>query len=810
MADDTTHTAELELASDILSAFKAANQLNREQNLKDFFRRPTQFSNGNLTSADGVRPVGWSPIGIFSQLLSLPIYANKIAGLRGIRASTIFTLQVNATRFTQGRYILAFIPSGGSTRTNAIYSLNANIASLMQRTQLPHVEVDLNCDSQVTLKVPFASSYLYYATEGATQSNTTSPGNIGYVDFYTYIAANSGTNTEYRLWVHFEDVEFYMPSVPQSAAEGEQKKAGIGPVESAARLTSTVLQGIQKIPVLSDYARPLRWVADITGNAAAAFGWSKPEIASPIMVVGRNRGYQNTNVDGADMSIKLAYSSKNEVSVVAGVAGTNIDEMSLKYIQSIPAWFRTLNWNVSNNTSGTLLASINLSPSSFTNSFVISTVAANSIPPCSFPQVFMQKYRGSFKFRLKFVKTEFHTGRISVVFVPWNQYGGFSVSSGYNASHWVNRQILDVKFGNEWTLEFPYTQSSAYLPTGSWYGRVEFYIENDLQAPPTVAQTVNILLEVMGGDDLEYAEPTYIQNVPFLPSTAQSGQFECEAYDEVIGTSNSKSDGELYAQVCIGERIMSLRQLLKIAQPRFFSNGPLGIQSAKAYGTLMQCYPWSIEMSMPSTATPGFASAPALSCDFFTLFGSLFAMGRGSVRLKIFNQCPPSAGAVFIYKTGVPATGTGQYTPGDVVTGDQTNHTLATQQLYPVLASGNMLCQVPVQDGLTGEIQCPMYNSTFAYPTRDTMTITNDASNQMTINLASVIPSYTVLATNVQQVLANGTANAKPTTMQAYFLRSAGDDFSFHQFISVPLMVPTFSTLVSGTGGMYGPAFVPV
>jgi hypothetical protein len=57
-----------------------------------------------------------------------------------------FTIAVNADPFQQGRYILAWVPLAGAAHDGTKYGLTINqkLCSLVQRTTVPHVEIDLN------------------------------------------------------------------------------------------------------------------------------------------------------------------------------------------------------------------------------------------------------------------------------------------------------------------------------------------------------------------------------------------------------------------------------------------------------------------------------------------------------------------------------------------------------------------------------------------------------------------------------------------------------------------------------------------
>jgi len=88
------------------------------------------------------------------------------------------------------------------------------------------------------------------------------------------------------------------------------------------------------------------------------------------------------------------------------------------------------------------------------------------------------------------------------------------------------------------------------------------YVLNNLEAPPNVAQDITLLYEVSAGKDFELSEPADISGVPTQIYVPQMGMNVCELVSETIGNAN-KEETDVPARLCIGERFMSIRQMLK-------------------------------------------------------------------------------------------------------------------------------------------------------------------------------------------------------------------------------------------------------
>jgi hypothetical protein len=79
------------------------------------------------------------------------------------------------------------------------------------------------------------------------------------------------------------------------------------------------------------------------------------------------------------------------------------------------------------------------------------------------------------------------------------------------------REIIDIREQTEVTLNLPYMIPESYLwtdPTASWSGNTSYYsgqidiqILNDLMAPETCPQTIDILVFVKAGPDFEFQVP---------------------------------------------------------------------------------------------------------------------------------------------------------------------------------------------------------------------------------------------------------------------------------------------------------------
>lgn len=183
--------------------------------IKQFLAKPTKILQGDLTATD--TPTTFSNIACTEALVTSPVYSQKLNGVMSLRFTTVVTLQVNANKFQQGRYILAFVPTGGASPNGTSPDdsvttwINMHRQNKTQITQLPHVEIDINKTTEVQLRIPYQSAFSAYAFNNCL-AGVPSFGDPGVFFLYPYsplVSAAGSVSAGFTLWVHYEDVETF-------------------------------------------------------------------------------------------------------------------------------------------------------------------------------------------------------------------------------------------------------------------------------------------------------------------------------------------------------------------------------------------------------------------------------------------------------------------------------------------------------------------------------------------------------------------------------------------------------------------------
>lgn len=767
-----------------------------------FLAKPINISSGNFNTTDlsGTFPQIYVP----AQLIQKSVWRDKLSGYFGFRATMCFRLQVNGNRFQQGRYMLTFCPTGGAssgalTPGQAWVDLHSN--TLKQRSQLPRVEIDINCDTEATLRVPFNSAFDFYRVQELYDSNWYH--NLGVLRIYPYVpltVAATGSNTcSYTLWAHLEDVELIgndVPITPQmanftsstkksrknNASEQEANSALVGPLQSMAMKVSKASGYLAPVPMLGSFATPVSWAADIAANVASVFGWSSPANMEALRRVGRNTMMYSNNVDKIDQSLPLALSVKNAVTVLPGFSGTNIDELDIAHIASIPAWHNTYSWSDSV-VAGTQLFAISLSPQTFKSTRTYLTQTATDLTPLAYIGNKFAYWRGGITLTIKFVKTEFHSGRLAVVYVPTDWKTTTTNSVNYDNSSYLQRDIIDIRLQNEVTFTIPYFSPQPYLPATTSMGTLRVYIVDQLVAPASVPTTISLITEVSGAPDMEFSVYAASYGIPALGITAQSAAIfpdksTCSLASKTVGTMKEGQFQLDTSQAAIGERVLSLRSLLK----KFvaFQFKPTGIK----FGKTVNCIPFGSQYSNISPSTNAF---PNNGNDLYGELASIFMYSRGGVRLKyiVTRQVRTMTDISWpMYGTSMNTSFNGTVY-NDLITYDNYpfKNTALTNSSF--IAAPFPTVYSLVEQERCIEVQVPQYTYTHSRNNADCM-VGPTASYGYVVN-SNRISSPTVLSTYPVK------EDGWDIDIYPVVLRAGADDVNFGGFVSIPPLIYTLS-----------------
>lgn len=622
------------------------------QDIKSFLNRPIKLRAGSWTTATSGTFIA---IDLPFEALSNTIYTAKVQGFLNFRAKAVVRLQVNANRFVQGRLIMHYIPQA---QISGMYPANRNL-NLTTITQQPNVQLDANTESEAILEIPYTSPKLYYDL-------TTGDGEMGALYVSVYQALNygvGGVDADYTLWLHFEDVELEIPTIPgtfltQSGkikskirrkariepADEELKQSGNGPISSFSKVIGDVADTVSnwKIPLVSEVAGEVSWVAKAVTGVASFFGFSNPRSESlhdGFKYSIWNHSQNNNLGNHAEM---LAYSGDNKLETLPGLGPTDLDEAAINYIVSKDVFFDSFTWSQAS-IAGDQISTVTINKGTFKSETVVNdganfwTIAYHT--PVSFFQNYFKYWRGSVKITLKFVKTEFHTGRIAVSYYPHPNQTYPGVIS-IDDTNYLLRDIVDLRDGNECSFVIPYTNNNPWIDRDDQIGTFFVHIINPLVSPDGCATSIEVLMEVSAGSDFEVACFEPLATREFTPMVVDNAAFVSQSgslpSNPVIGKSDAIGNGVINqydlapSKYVMGEKVVSVYNIMKRFTRLFQYN-------TAATHTGMTLNPFEIN-AMGSGISGAAYSISNFTNDTISIFTSFYAYSRGSVNMRVVEK----------------------------------------------------------------------------------------------------------------------------------------------------------------------------
>lgn len=162
-------------------------------------------------------------------------HLDKVRGYLGLRATVTFRLVVNADKFTMGRLVLSYQPSN-------VYYLERR-SDYRHVSQLEHVELDLNTDTEAALTIPHRGPYTHFDL-------TNKKYDTGFFRITEYLL-HRGNPYSWTIYASFSDIDLLGPTAVTTVAyqgnlEIEEKKE---PISSKLAQLSSVATSFAAVPI---------------------------------------------------------------------------------------------------------------------------------------------------------------------------------------------------------------------------------------------------------------------------------------------------------------------------------------------------------------------------------------------------------------------------------------------------------------------------------------------------------------------------------------------------------------------------------
>lgn len=710
-----------------------------DAHLENFFSRPIKIASYNWAVGANLFE-SFDPWTLF---FTNPRVLNRIANYNLLRCRLCVKVVLNGNGFHYGRAIMSYNPlhtMDTLTKDRAFFNID-----IVEASQRPHIYLNPTTSSGGTMCLPFI--YPLNAIS-IPQEKWSEMGECTIHGMQSLKHANGASDSvTVSVFAWAEDVSLSAPTsaepasmVPQAGVYTPQAdEYGTGIVSMPASFIARAAGALADAPMIGLYAKATQLAASTVATIAKTFGFSRPNDISAIVpykptVVGN---IANTNMP--DSAIKLTLDAKQELSCdtrTFGLDGT--DEMTIKSIATRESYFTSFSWLISK-TAEECLFSIRNCPS-ISRSQTISTVLERHLPACAFVTMPFKYWRGTMKYRFQIVCSQFHKGRLKVVYDPAGP-----VTNEYNTAY---TRIIDIAEEKDFTVEIGWGQPTTFLENPGFdftpfstaplsamegaNGVLSVYVVNELTVPNSIADNnIEVNVFVSAGDDFEVVEPTeeFIRQLSwYMPQsgvyTPQAGEDPDahetseenaplqETIDESMAPTLSDSDNTF--DVFFGDPVVSIRQLLK----RYCLSRVWGV-NANGTDTYMMCNIQTSNLPPPRGYAPGaldIAAGPA-SYNYTKMthlgwFLPAFACWRGGIRWKyhLVNHSTNNKAFMSVVRNPNPSGGAGVNAIGLDDNGSSTSIQSAQfAGLLPSYLSGGHMTDVSVNPVV--EVELPFYSN---------------------------------------------------------------------------------------------------
>jgi len=506
---------------------------------------------------------------------------NRINNYARMRANLHVRFIINGNGFYYGRLMADYNPLDNYDYTSSVNTFETS--NIVQASQRMKVFIDPSCPCPQQMDLPFV---WFEDSISPITGQWDSLGQIFVRQVNPLKHANGGTSPlEITVYAWATEVELACPTANNSSELVEQagdEYEDAGPVSSVASAVASTAGQLAKISAIRPYARATQMAANAVSRVASLAGWSRPANLANMVEQKPTFVTRLAPADAADYSAKLTVDSKQELTVDPRIIGVDLpDELQISELASRESYLTTFPWPVSAGPD-TALFSARVSPM-----LCREVSGVYYVPAAAFAAIPFKYWRGDMRVRMQIVASAHHRGRLRIVYDPYAATSVVESNIQYNT-------IVDISNDSDFTFTLGWAQGRHFLEcstlsegaddfsslatfttsSGKANGVFSVYVVNTLATPNSLVNndiSVNVFVSF---EDFEVAYPISIPYVSSVSALAEQAGEEFDTDDvNDPGTGESGADVAIgkesvvpeSALVYFGERIFSLRQLLKRA-----------------------------------------------------------------------------------------------------------------------------------------------------------------------------------------------------------------------------------------------------
>lgn len=351
----------------------------------------------------------------------------KLRNFAFFRADLCIKVTVSATPFHQGRIIAAWLPwynNCPSSIQAMTYVSDTFLPNQYLSTCPIQKTIDLKSNMPIELKIPF----MHPQPMGRLFNNTALviPATSDFDDFVDIgrffmrsinvpeSVSATATNPYYQIYAWFENITYTTVTGTKMDIKLESDERIVGPVEKWSSAASEVFDALSSVPIIAPFAVPSAMISKGIRDVSAHAGWSRPStISDPTRM--RNEVFTcASHYVGADLSHKLAFDPKQEVTIDPSPLGVGLDEMVLSHLCAKEQLLDTADYRVSSVVNEPFW-SCAVHPRVVRKSGIDLTAIPS---PMALVSSYFGYWHGDITFRFDVVKTTFHKGKFAVFWDP--------------------------------------------------------------------------------------------------------------------------------------------------------------------------------------------------------------------------------------------------------------------------------------------------------------------------------------------------------------------------------------------------------
>jgi len=550
-------------------------QDNHNVHLGDFFSRPIRIQEyewgTGLSLYQSFKP--WENFFTNKRVI------NRLANFKLLRCKLHLKILINGNGFLYGRALASYLPLEGYD----FLSVNRSLISqdLIAASQRPRIFLNPTNSEGGDIILPFFWHKNYLSI---TNEEWADMGEVVIRSINDLLHANGASDQcTISVFAWAEDVEVAVPTsntptmTPQMGTLENDQANRNGVVSKPATTIARIANTLRTIPSIAPFAMATEIGANAVAGIASAFGYSSPVVTkAPDPMVPHLVGDMAT-ANTPDTCFKLTYDDAQELTIDPRISGLDSegDVLAIKSIAARESYLTKFAWTVGT-APDAMLWNVRVQPTMWdevANEFHLTPLAVVSHP--------FKYWTGSLRFRFQVVSSNFHRGRLRIVYDP--DYN--TVTDEFNINY---MQIIDVAEHKDFTVtigngqEISYLEhlrpgydlvsecfsTTAYTTKGVGNGVLGIYVVNELTVPnSTAVNDIEINVFVSAAEDFEVAVPT--SDFQTMVFREQMGVVENnETTDKLVSVNDVVMGPQLTIstdlnKVFIGETLSSLRTWLK-------------------------------------------------------------------------------------------------------------------------------------------------------------------------------------------------------------------------------------------------------